>query len=156
VTLRAPLAGVAACDAAAVDALAVSLAGLARRPQLELAGFAGDVAGALALLDAADADAIRGTLRGAEAGGCRMLVAVLPPRGRFVGFQYEIEDDAGRHPCLPDEPCTGGGGQFAGTPRIERGASVTVIHGQAWGAIGGDALLTVYFRSPNDAWRPSE
>jgi hypothetical protein len=82
-----------------------------------------------------------------------VLAVVLPPGGRFVGFQYEIEDDAGRRPCLPDQPCPGTG-RFAGTPRIERGASVTVIHSQAAGAAGGDALLTVYFRSPNDEWRP--
>lgn len=160
VTVSAAVGGSGSCGEETREAVASALARLAARPALELAGFAGGLAGAVALLDAGEAGEVQRAFGGADAAGCRILGVVLPKGSRFVGFQYEVEDGSARRPCLPDAPCPGGAASFAGPPRIARGASSTVIHSLAH-AGGGDAgglaantLMTVFFRGPNNDWTP--
>jgi hypothetical protein len=160
VTVAASVGGDGGCGEATRDVVASALATLAARPSLELAGFAGDVEGAVALLEPEEAADVQHAFGGADAEGCRILGVVLPKGSRFVGFQYEIEDGSGRRPCLPDQPCPGDMAAFAGPPRISRGASSTVIHALARATdvestgLAANALMTVFFRGPNNAWAP--
>jgi hypothetical protein len=141
------------CSEESADAVADALAVLGSRAALELAGFAGAVDAAASLPDADDGGAVENALATAHSTGCRVLGITLPKGSRFVGFHYEVEDANGRQPCLPDHPCPGETVHFTGPPRIVRGAAATVIHSMAYGD-AADALMTVFFRAPNDDWAP--
>jgi hypothetical protein len=152
VTVAADLAGSASCDERAADAAAAGAGGLGARAELELAGFAGALNDGVALVAEEAGRDIAVRLSAAAEEGCRLLGIVLPKSSRFVGFQYEVEGAQGRQPCLPGEACPDGA-RFAGPPRVTRGPAATIVHALVHGD-EGLALMTVYFRAPNDQWAP--
>ncbi|HVR30684.1 MAG TPA: hypothetical protein VMS86_14270, partial [Thermoanaerobaculia bacterium] len=97
---------------------------------------------------------LAGALRPLD-GACQDLVAVLPQGARFIGFRFEAEDGGGKGDCFGEEPCAIGSARWTTSPRIERTATVTVIHSSFLNespSAERRARMTLYFQPPR-GWR---
>jgi hypothetical protein len=125
-----------------------------------VAAFAGAVADSYGNgLPAAVREAVPADLAaalGAREGSCQDFVGVLPQGGRFIGFRFEAEDSSGKGDCFGEEPCAIGQARWTANPRIERTATVTVIHSSFVNestSAERRARMTLYFQPPR-GWRP--
>jgi len=85
-----------------------------------------------------------------------VTAGVLPQGARFIGFRYEAEDSSGKGDCFGEEPCAIGQARWTTNPRIERTATVTVIHSSFVNestSVERRARMTIYFQPPR-GWRP--
>ena len=89
-------------------------------------------------------------------GACQDVIGVLPQGARFIGFRYEAEDAGGKGDCFGEEPCAIGQARWTTNPRIERTATVTVIHASFLNESASAerrARMTLYFQPPR-GWQP--
>jgi hypothetical protein len=124
------------------------------------AAFAGPVADAFgnglppAVWESAPAELAEAMLP--RDGSCQDLAGVLPQGARFIGFRYEAEDAGGKGDCFGEEPCSIGQARWTTNPRIERTATVTVVHTSFLNestSAERRARMTLYFQPPR-GWQP--
>jgi hypothetical protein len=93
---------------------------------------------------------------GPRDGACQDFAGVLPQGARFIGFRFEAEDPSGKGDCFGEDPCSIGQARWSNNPRIERTATVTVIHSSfANQSTSAErrARMTLYYQPPR-GWRP--
>jgi hypothetical protein len=150
----------AACGSAR-DAVARRLAAEVLAPAgAAVAAFAGPVADAWgnglppAVRAALPADL--GEALGARDGSCQDAIGVLPQGARFIGFRFEAEDAGGKGDCFGEDLCAIGQARWTSNPRIERTATVTVIHSSFRNESTSTerrGRMTLYFQPPR-GWQP--
>jgi hypothetical protein len=91
-----------------------------------------------------------------NAGSCQDFIGVLPQGARFIGFRFEAEDASGKGDCFGEDPCAIGQARWSNNPRIERTATVTVVHASFSNestSVERRGRMTLYFQPPR-GWRP--
>ena len=81
---------------------------------------------------------------------------MIPQGARFIGFRFEAEDSSGKGDCFGEDPCAIGQARWSNNPRIERTATVTVVHASFSNestSAERRGRMTLYFQPPR-GWRP--
>lgn len=130
--------------------------------ELELRSFAGpalsvDSPDARPLLEDTPRDEIENLLDPDADASCRWVGVVLPKGARFIGFRFEAADASHLGDCLPNRECAIGRCTWVSAPRVERGASATVVHALFVNQASDRprrGRLTAYFLPPRAGWSP--